>query len=47
MRVCLVSLIEDIDYIDADVAYLLGLITARGKISEDSDVRRIIIEFPY
>ena len=29
------------------VAYLLGLITARGKISEDSDVRRIIIEFPY
>ncbi len=33
------SLIEDIDYIDADVAYLLGLITARGKISEDSDVR--------
>ena len=41
------SLIEDIDYIDADVAYLLGLITARGKISEDSDVRRIIIEFPY
>ena len=31
------SLIEDIDYIDADVAYLLGLITARGKISEDSD----------
>lgn len=41
------SLIEDMDYIDADVAYLLGLITARGKISEDSDVRRIIIEFPY
>lgn len=41
------SLIEDIDYIDADVAYLLGLITARGKVSEDSDVRRIIIEFPY
>ena len=41
------SLIEDIDYIDADVAYLLGLITARGKISEDSDVRRITIEFPY
>lgn len=41
------SLIEDIDYIDADVAYLLGLITARGKISENADVRRIIIEFPY
>lgn len=47
MGVPLVSLIEDIDYIDADVSYLLGLITARGKISEDSDVRRIIIEFPY
>ena len=41
------SLIEDMDYIDADVAYLLGLITARGKISENPDVRRIIIEFPY
>ena len=41
------SLIEDMDYIDADVAYLLGLITARGRISESSDVRRIIIEFPY
>ena len=36
------TLIEDIDYIDADVAYLLGLITARGRISENSDVRRIV-----
>ena len=41
------SLIEDIDYIDADVAYLLGLITARGKISESGGIRQIHIEFPY
>lgn len=41
------SFIEELDYIDADVAYLLGLITARGKISETADVRRVIIEFPY
>lgn len=41
------SFIEDLDYIDIDVAYLLGLITARGKISESADVRRITIEFPY
>ena len=41
------SLIEDIDYIDADVAYLLGLITARGRISESGSVKQILIEFPY
>lgn len=41
------SLIEDIDYIDADVAYLLGLITARGRISESGGIRQIHIEFPY
>ncbi|MDE0634427.1 MAG: hypothetical protein OXI43_01055 [Candidatus Poribacteria bacterium] len=41
------SLIEVVDYIDADVAYLLGLITARGKISESGSVKQIIIEFPY
>ena len=41
------SLIEDIDYIDADVAYLLGLITARGKISESGGIKQILIEFPY
>ena len=41
------SLIEDIDYIDADVAYLLGLITARGRISESGGVKQVLIEFPY
>ena len=40
------SLIEVIDYIDADVAYLLGMITARGRISESGGVKQII-EFPY
>ncbi len=38
------SLIEDIDYIDADVAYLLGLITARGRISDIGGVKQIAIE---
>ena len=41
------GLIEQIDYIDADVAYLLGLITARGELSESSGVKQIRIEFPY
>ena len=41
------SLIEVVDYIDADVAYLLGLITARGRISESGGIRQITIDFPY
>lgn len=41
------SLIELVDYIDADVAYLLGLITARGELSESNGVKQIRIEFPY
>ncbi len=35
------------DYIDADVAYLLGLITARGTLVQGQAVRQLIIEFPY
>jgi len=35
-----------VDYCDSDVAYLLGLIVARGQLIEESDARRIIIEFP-
>ena len=41
------NLIKLLDYIDADVAYLLGLITARGKISEIGGLKQISIEFPY
>ncbi len=41
------SLIELVDYIDADVAYLLGLITARGELSESNGIKQIRIEFPY
>ena len=33
------------DYIDGDVAYLLGLIVGRGTIVE-GDQRRVLIEFP-
>ena len=42
----MMSLIELVDYIDADVAYLLGLITARGELSESNGVKQILIEFP-
>ena len=41
------NLIEVMDYVDADVAYLLGLITARGRISQSGGERQIVIEFPY
>jgi hypothetical protein len=34
------------DYFDADVAYFVGLIVARGQLIEQGDDRRIIIEFP-
>lgn len=32
---------------DEDVAYVLGLIAARGKFIEEGDNRRLIIDFPY
>jgi hypothetical protein len=35
------------DYLDPDVAYLLGLITARGKFHVEGDVRRLVVNFPY
>ena len=35
------------DYLDPDVAYLLGLITARGQFYVDGDIRRLVINFPF
>ncbi len=35
------------DYMDEDVAYLLGLILVRGTLTEDKDIKRLAIEFPY
>jgi len=35
------------DYIDTDVAYLLGMIVARGTFHQEGDIRRLIIQFPY
>jgi hypothetical protein len=35
------------DYLDPDVAYLLGLITARGQFHVEGDIRRLVINFPY
>ncbi|MEJ5251624.1 MAG: hypothetical protein WHX60_07050 [Armatimonadota bacterium] len=35
------------DYMDADVAYLSGLIVARGTLTEAPAVRQVVIDFPY
>lgn len=35
------------DYIDGDVAYLMGLIIARGEFSEGHGIRQLIIHFPH
>ncbi|MHB8755247.1 MAG: hypothetical protein ACYC92_09875 [Candidatus Acidiferrales bacterium] len=35
------------DYLDPDVAYLLGLITARGQFYVEGDIRRLVVNFPY
>ena len=35
------------NYLDPDVAYLLGLITIRGKLYESQGDKRIIIQFPF
>lgn len=35
------------DYLDPDVAYLLGMIVARGTLIEQQALREIVIEFPY
>ena len=37
----------NLDYIDPDVAYLLGLILARGEFQVEGDTRRLIVMFPY
>jgi hypothetical protein len=41
------GLILDDDYLDPDVAYLLGMIAARGTLLDRQPARQIIIEFPY
>jgi hypothetical protein len=38
---------KPIDYLDTDVAYYIGLVTARGRISDSGGVKRITIEFPF
>jgi len=35
------------NYLDNDVAYLLGMILLRGSFYQDRDIRRLIIQFPY
>lgn len=35
------------NYLDEDVAYLLGMFAARGTIREENNNKQIIIEFPY
>ena len=41
------SVESQLDYIDVDVAYLIGLITARGELSDSGGIKRITIEFPF
>ena len=35
------------NYLDPDVAYLLGMIVGRGSFTDSGDNRRLVIEFPY
>lgn len=35
------------DYMDVDVAYLLGMIMARGTFHVERDIKRLLIQFPY
>ena len=35
------------NYLDNDVAYLLGMILMRGTFHVEGDIRRLIIQFPY
>ena len=35
------------NYLDPDVAYLLGLIVGRGSITDSVENRRLIIDFPF
>lgn len=37
----------NLDYVDPDVAYLWGLILARGEFLVEGDTRRLVITFPY
>jgi len=38
---------RNLDYVDSDVAYLLGMIVARGSFHRDGDIKRLVIQFPY
>ena len=40
-------IIKGDDYLDNDVAYLLGMILIRGTFHVEGDIRRLIIQFPY
>ena len=37
----------NLDYIDTDVAYLIGMIVARGTFHQEGDIGRLVIQFPY
>jgi len=41
------SLAAKVDYLDADVAYLWGLVSGRGEFQDEGDTRRLIVTFPY
>ncbi len=35
------------NYLDNDVAYLLGMVLMRGSFHVENDIRRLVIQFPY
>jgi len=38
---------QQVDYRDPDVAYLVGMTVGRGSFQEERDIRRLTIRFPY
>ena len=38
---------QQVDYLDPDVAYLVGMIVGRGSFQQERDIRRLTIRFPY
>jgi len=40
-------LVSEENYLDNDLAYLLGMVLMRGAFHLEKDIRRLIIQFPY
>ena len=40
-------LVSSENYLDNDLAYLMGMVLMRGTFHQEKDIRRLIIQFPY